>query len=178
MSQDRLFEYKPMTFHCTKALAAKLPSVSATPLTDTNPLDSWHAHLHVIDRRQCVMFCHDSTRFVLFASALKKEQFHHLGQLHKQLYLAALIAMEVPAATLKRVELAMGPTSFDTKTDRSVLGTMNQSRFEFDFFLDDYNHILEVDPLIAAKWFNHRPLSIRGKYIWADREMLALVSSL
>ena len=124
------------------------------------------------------MFCHDTTRFVLFESGLKKEHFQNLGQLHKQLYLAALIAMGVSEATLKRVELAMGPASFDTKTDRSVLGTLNQSRFEFDFFLDDYNHILEVDPLIAAKWFNHRPLSIRGKYIWADKEMLALISSL
>ncbi len=111
-----------MIFHCTKALASKLPEVSPTPLTDANPLVSWHVHLHVIDRRQCIMFCHDTTR--------------------------------------------------------SVLGTMNRSRFEFDFFLDDYANILEVDPLIAAKWFNHRPLSVRGKYLWADEQMLALVSSL
>lgn len=167
-----------MIFHCTKALATKLPSVSPTPLADANPLGSWHAHLHVIDRRQCIMFCHDTTRFVLFESGLKKEQFHNLGQFHKQLYLAALISMGVPEATLKRVELAMGPARFDIATDRSVLGTMNRSRFEFDFFLDDYTNILEIDPLIAARWFNHRPLSVRGKYLWADKEMLALVSSL
>ena len=167
-----------MIFHCTKALAAKLPDVQSTPLADANPLGSWHAHLHVIDRRQCVMFCHDTSRFVLFEAGLKKEQFLNLGKFHKQLYLAALIAMGVPEATLKRVELAMGPARFDTKTDRSVLGTMNQSRFEFDFFLDDYTNILEVDPLITVKWFNHRPLSVRGKYLWADKEMLTLVSSL
>ncbi|SJZ51316.1 hypothetical protein SAMN02745119_00843 [Trichlorobacter thiogenes] len=167
-----------MIFHCTKALAAKLPSVSPTPLTDANPLGSWHAHLHVIDRRQCIMFCHDTTRFVLFEAGLKKEQFQNLGKFHKELYLAALIAMGVPEATLKRVELAMGPALFDTATDRSVLGTLNQSRFEFDFFLDDYTNILEVDPLIAAKWFNHRPLTARGAWLWADKEMLALVSSL
>jgi len=167
-----------MIFHCTKALAAKLPSVSPIPLTDANPLGSWHAHLHVIDRRQCIMFCHDTTRFVLFESGLKKEQFQKLGQFHKELYLAALIAMGVPEATLKRVELAMGPARFDTATDRSVLGTLNQSRLEFDFFLDDYTNILDVDPLIAAKWFNHRPLTARGTWLWADQEMLALVSSL
>lgn len=167
-----------MIFHCTKALAGKLPTVSPTPLADANPLGSWHAHLHVIDRRQCVMFCHDTTRFVLFESGLKKEQFQNLGQLHRQLYLAALISMGVSEASLKRVELAMGPALFDTATDRSVLGTMNQSRFEFDFFLNDYNNILEVDPLIAAKWFNHRPLTARGKWIWADKSMLELIGSL
>ena len=167
-----------MIFHCSKALAAKLPSVSATLLTDANPLGSWHAHLHTIDRRQCVMFCHDTTRFVLFESGLKKEQFHNLGQLHKELYLATLIVMGVPEATLKRVELAMGPARFDTATDRSVLGTLNQSRFEFDGFLVDYNNVLDVNPLAVAKWFNHRPLTARGKWLWADKEMLALVSSL
>lgn len=167
-----------MIFHCTKALAAKLPTVSATPLTDANPLGSWHAHLHSIDRRQCVMFCHDTTRFVLFEAGLKKEQFKNLGQLHKELYLAALIVMGVPEATLKRVELAMGPARFDTATDRSVLGTLNQSRFEFDVFLDNYNNVLDVNPLATVKWFNHRPITARGTWLWADEEMLALVSSL
>lgn len=167
-----------MIFHCTKALAAKLPPVSQVPLKDANPLGSWHAHLHIIDRRQCVMFCHDTTRYILFESGLKKEQFHDLGQLHKQLYLASLISMGVSEASLKRVELAMGPAQFDTATDRSVLGTLNQSRFEFDFFLDDYSNILEVDAIIAAKWFNHRPLTARGKWIWADKAMLELVGTL
>ena len=124
------------------------------------------------------MFCHDTTRFVVFEAGLKKEQFQNLGQLHKELYLAVLIVMGVPEATLKRVEIAMVSARFDTVTDRSVLGTLNQSRFEFDVFLDDYNNVLEVDPLIAAKWFNHRPLTARGTWLWADKEMLALVSSL
>lgn len=167
-----------MIFHCTKALAAKLPSVSPTPLTDANPLGSWHAHLHTIDRRQCIMFCHDTTRFVLFASGLKKEQFHNLGQFHKQLYLAALISMGVSEASLKRVELAMGPTRFDTVTDRSVLGTMNQSRSDFDYFIADYSNILEVDSILAARWLNKRPLTARGKWLWPDKSMLELVGKL
>ena len=167
-----------MIFHCTKALAAKIPSASPTPLTDANPLGSWHAHLHIIDRRQCVMFCHDTTRFILFESGLKKEQFHNLGQLHKQLYLAVLISLGVSGVSLKKVELAMGPAQFDTVTDRSVLGTMNQSRSDFDYFIADYNNILEVDTIIAAKWFNHRPLTARGKWLWADKAMLELVGTL
>lgn len=167
-----------MIFHCTKALAAKLPAVSPTPLADMNTLGSWHAHLHTIDRRQCVMFCHDSTRFILFESGLKKEQFQNLGQLHKQLYLAALISMGVSDAILKRVELAMGPAQFDTATDRSVLGTMNQSRSDFDYFIADYNNILEVDAILAAQWLNKRPLTARGKWLWPDKSMLEFVGQL
>jgi hypothetical protein len=167
-----------MIFHCTKALAAKLPNVLPAPLADANPLGSWHAHLHVIDRRQCVMFCHDTTRFILFESGLKKEQFHNLGYLHWKLYLAALISMGVPEAGLKQVELAMGLAQFDSVTDRSVLGTMNQSRSDFDHFICDYNNILEVDPVIAAQWLNGRPMRARSVLIWPDKSMLELVNSL
>lgn len=52
------------------------------------------------------------------------------------------------------------------------------SAFEFDFFLDDYTNILEVEAIIAATWFNHRPLRARGKTIWADEEMFQLIYSL
>ena len=151
-----------MIFHCTKALAAKLPEVSPVWLADSNPSGSWHAHLHVIDRWQCVMFCHDSTRFILFQAGLRKEQFNNLGQLHRELFRFALVSMGVPDSSIKRVELAMGPATFDTATDRSVLGTLNQSRSDFDHFINDYRNILEVDPVIAARWLNHRPLTARG----------------
>lgn len=86
--------------------------------------------------------------------------------------------MGVSEASLKRVELAMGRAQFDVVTDRSVLGTMNQSRSDFDYFISDYNNFLEVDPNIAARWLNHRPLTARGVWLWADKSMLELVSSL
>lgn len=167
-----------MIFHCTKALAAKLPEVSLVKLADANPLESWHAHLHVIDRRQCVMFCHDSTRFILFQAGLRKEQFNNLGQVHKELYKGALDSLGVSEASLKRVELAMGPALFDTSTDRSVLGTLNQSRSDFDCFIPRYNNILDIDPIDAARWLNERPMTARGVLLWPAKHMLELVSKL
>jgi hypothetical protein len=40
-----------MIIHCTQKLAAKLPEVSAAPLTENSPLGNWHAHLYNYDRR-------------------------------------------------------------------------------------------------------------------------------
>jgi hypothetical protein len=124
------------------------------------------------------MFCHDSTRFILFQAGLRKEQFNNLGQLHRELFRFALVSMGVPDSSIKRVELAMGPATFDTATDRSVLGTLNQSRSDFDHFINDYRNILEVDPVIAARWLNHRPLTARGTWLWPDKSMLELVGKL
>lgn len=55
-----------MLIHCTKKLASRLPGVSPQPLADDHPLGSWHAHHYTIDHRNCVLFCHDTTRFTLF----------------------------------------------------------------------------------------------------------------
>ncbi|MBK5273919.1 MAG: hypothetical protein JJE30_02555 [Desulfuromonadales bacterium] len=81
-----------MLLHCTKKLAAKLPEVSATPLAETSHLGSWHAHLLTIDRRQCVMFCHDESHYVLFQPGLVKTNFADLGRLHRELFLSSLVA--------------------------------------------------------------------------------------
>ena len=110
-----------MLLHCTKKLAAKLPEVSATPLAETSPLGSWHANLYTIDRRQCVMFCHDESRYVLFLPGLIKSDFVELGRLHRELFLASLVALGVKETLLNRVSLALGPVQFDCITDRSAL---------------------------------------------------------
>ena len=68
-----------MIIHCSRKLAAKRADVSAEPLEETSPLGSWHGHLFTLDRRQCVMFCHDATRFVLFMPGLHKVDFEELG---------------------------------------------------------------------------------------------------
>lgn len=167
-----------MIFHCTKKLAGKLPVVSAAGLLETSPLGSWHTHVYTIDRRQCVMFCHDATRFVLFQAGLRQEQFAALGKLHRELFLAALIGQGVTEPALKRVELAMGPAQFDSVTDRSVQSSLNQARFDFDAYLEDCNNVMEVDLMDAVRWLNHRPTQARGVWLHPDKCMLELVGRL
>lgn len=62
-----------MVLHCSKKRAAMLAPMSSAPLEETNPLGSWHGHLYTVDRRQCVMFCHDATRFVMFPDKAMRE---------------------------------------------------------------------------------------------------------
>ena len=68
-----------MILHCSRKLAEKLSGVSLTPLEEASPLGSWHGHTFPIDRRQCVMLCHDRTRYSLFLPGLRKPQFAQLG---------------------------------------------------------------------------------------------------
>jgi hypothetical protein len=115
--------------HCTQKLAAKLPVVSAEPLTETSPLGSWHANVYTIDRHHCLLFCHDDTRYTVFLPGLRKEHFAELGRWFKEAFTASLAYMGVADNQVRRAELAIGPVQFDTCTDRSVQGSLNQMRF-------------------------------------------------
>ncbi len=163
-----------MIIHCTQKLAVKLPDVSATPLAETSPLGSWHAHLLTYDRRQCVLFCDDESRYCLFLPGLVKADFAELGRLHRELFLATLAALNVPEALLNRVVLALGPVLFDHKTDRSVLGSLRTADIDLSWLLHD-THVLDCDPLAIALKLNERPTSVKRKWVFPAQVMLTRI---
>jgi hypothetical protein len=160
-----------MIIHCTQKLAAKLPEVSAAPLAETNVLGSWHANLYTYDRRQCVLFCHDESRYCLFLPGLVKADFSKLGQLHRELFLATLVVQNVPEVLLKRVALTLGPGRFDRNTDRSVLGSLRTADIDLSWLIHDA-HVLDCDPLAVVLKLNDRPTSVKGKWLHPAKEML------
>jgi len=163
-----------MLIHCTRKLAVKLPDVSAAPLADARPLGSWHANLVHYDRRQCVLFCHDGSRYCLFLPGLVKADLARLGRLHRDLFLASLLALNVPQASLKRVILVLGPVRFDRHTDRSVLGSLRTANLDLSWLIDDV-HVLDCNPLAVAQKLNERPTSVRGHWLHPAQQMLERV---
>jgi Domain of unknown function (DUF6933) len=166
-----------MLLHCTQKLAAKLPEVSATPRVDLSPLGSWHANLYTYDRRQCALFCHDESRYCLFLPGLVKANFAELGWLHRELFLASLVALKLPEATLKRVVLALGPVRFDRKTDRSVLGSMRTADIDLSWLIHDV-HVLDCNPLAVSLQLNQRPATVKGKYLFPAEVMLERIKNI
>ena len=54
-------------------------------------LGDWHGHPLLLDRRQCALFCHDLTCYVLFLPGLRADHFADLGPWHQELFLTTLI---------------------------------------------------------------------------------------
>jgi hypothetical protein len=97
--------------HCTKKLLAKLPlgedgrlkSRRDWPLRadadDESPLRGWHANLILLQRRQCVLFVHDATRFPVFVPALKKDHFADLDWFFQDSFMNTLLKLGANHAT-------------------------------------------------------------------------------
>ena len=167
-----------MLLQCTQKLAARLADVSPAPLVEKSPLGSWHANLYQIDRRQCVLFCHDETRYMLFLPGLKKQHFENLGRLHRDIFLMSLAVNGVSDAKIMRVGVALGPVVFDRATDRSVLASMNIAIGDLDRYLERVVNLLELDLMATVLHLNARPVTVRGAWHWPGREMLARVDKL
>lgn len=168
-----------MILHCSQKLAAKLPDVSPAPLEETSPLGSWHGHLFTLDRRQCVLFCHDETRYVLFASGLRKEHFADLGgSCFRPLFLATLAALGCPTAQLRKAELALGPLRFDTATDRSVQGSLRVAKWDVEAWVYQAANVMELDAFALSCKLNERPATVHGKVVWPGDAMREAVGRL
>ncbi|OGQ97781.1 MAG: hypothetical protein A2521_02465 [Deltaproteobacteria bacterium RIFOXYD12_FULL_57_12] len=167
-----------MIIHCSRKLADKLAGVSETPLTETSPLGSWHGHLFTMDRRQCGVFCHDASRYVLFIPALRKVDFADLGKLFRPLYLASLAAFGAAPNQIRKAELALGPLRFDTAIDRSVQGAIRIVQTQDLEWLARETPVIDLDPLAVSCRVSHRPTTIHGKSLWPDLVMLEAVAQL
>lgn len=171
-----------MLLHCTKRLAAKLPPdhfrnpAPAGSPGERTPLVEWHGHLLLLDRRQCVMFCHDLTRYVLFLHGLRAAQFADLGRWHRELFLATLAVQGMPSSYLARLELMFGPLRIDCRTDRSVLGSLRVAADDLRYgSLPRVANVLDLDPLVISHGLNQRPCRVGKRCIWPAEAMRKLV---
>ena len=167
-----------MIIHSTQKLAKKLPDVSSEALTAASPLGSWHANLYLIDRRNCVMFCHDETRFSLFISALKKADFANLDFWFRDVYANTLLKLNFDTRLIEKGLAQITPLQFDTQCDRSVQGTMRIASYDLDSILLNTPNLtdLRTAPIYSiSASLNDRP--VRTKHlkssdcIWPDKEM-------
>ncbi len=169
-----------MVIHATRKLADRLPNVSKELLSEDSPLGSWHADRLTLNRRQCVLFCHDASRATLVAAGLRKPQFQRLySEVFKPLLADTLFSFGCKPASIDRTMLALGPIRFDTATDRSVLGSMRVARQDFEAYLfNRFPNVLMMDPVRASHRLTRRPVSVRGKHFWPEDRLLDMINAL
>lgn len=174
-----------MILHCTRKLASRIPSTTDLPdpgaehSSQSGPLHSWHGHLLTLDRRQCVLFCHDVTRYVLFMPGLRAPQFADLGRWHRDLFLAVLEAQGLERDRIAQAGLFLGPMRTDQTTDRSVLGSMRVVADDLKYgVLNRVPHVMELAPIATSLRLNDRPCAVRKTWIHPFAVMRELIERL
>lgn len=175
--------------HCTKKLLAKLPLHASGSLKRKRPLpyaandepesllSGWHANLLTIQRRNCVLFIHDATRFPVLATCLTKPDFADLDWWFQDALMNTLLKAGANDAQMEAASGALGPLVCDTECDRSVQGTMNQMKQDLEHLIwHDNLSITDLAPYGTGVWLAERPCTVKGKdFIWPKKAMLELL---
>jgi len=179
--------------HCTKKLSAKLPLLDNRRIKSSRPspyasndssevsaLGDWHANLLVLQRRQCVLFVHDATRFAVFVPALQKADFAELDHRFADSFMNTLLKVDADDDMMKRANGLLGPLICDNVCNRSVQGNMNQMAQEIAIMLDRNGiSVADITGYSVGAGLAHRPTSGKGikSAIWPDKAMRELLST-
>jgi len=176
--------------HCTRKLLAKLPlqdngrlqaktsSPWAANDTPATRLSDWHANLIRLERRQCVLFVHDTTRFPVFVPALKKPDFAELDYWFADTFMNALLKTGADDKIMTAAHLALGPLVCDNNCNRSVQGTMNQMAQDLEARLwYDNTGVEDLLPYSTSAWLADRPCTAKGVKgaLWPIKAMHGLL---
>lgn len=125
---------------CTRKLQREMGLATAHltgQVTDDGVLGPWHANLVYIERRKCVLFVNDATRFNFIAADIPRAQIRKLDECFR-LHLSALLAdYGLPDRAREAVCAEASEIGYAGGTDKSVLGTLNDLAFH-------YKHLVRV----------------------------------
>ena len=146
----------PLLIHCTQKLLAELPANLVDPAASG---DCWHANLLRIERRKCVLFTHDTTLYSVFVPGLKKPEFAQLDQIFGQRLFKALLWEAFPQDQIERMLDACRTIRFTRSNNRSVLGSMNDIRFQIEVHVAHAGGLANVELADLHQRLNRTPFS-------------------
>jgi hypothetical protein len=113
-----------LTLQCTQKLLKELKT-DLSPVKDADPITLWHANLITLDRRKCVLFTNDKTRYTFLVPGLKKPDFQMMGEMFLDNLFRCMRNDGLEQEGVEKVLSACSNYCFTKTSSKSVLGTMN-----------------------------------------------------
>ncbi len=139
---------------CTKKLLTELKVEDSGATIPTSPLGSWHANLLTLDRRKCVLFTNDLTRYSFLVTGLRKPDFQVLDEVFRQSLFKSLINDGFNQEQIEKVLDEIREISFTKTSSRSVLGSMNDIADIIKWTLPAEGGLANTDTVALMKKMN------------------------
>jgi len=164
-----------MIIHVTNKLAEKLKKAGfdVPAKSDNKPslLGDWHANITTIQRRQCIVFTHDQTRFTMALTGVTLKEFKNLNWWFNDLLANTMLKMDYPEALITKALDAMGDLHFDTDCSRSVQGTLRLMIDGLEPYTWDGTDIMDLGIYSLSRRLCDRPCNVKGRKecLWPAR---------
>ncbi|MBN6206103.1 plasmid pRiA4b ORF-3 family protein [Ralstonia pickettii] len=124
-----------MHIQCTKKLLDRL-KLKAEPVTEENPIFSWHANLVTINRRQTLVLMNDKTRYIAVSYGLKAKDFSKINSVIVQALREVLLHEGIKEELVERYIQDAGEIKFTTTKDRNHVARLNMASRNTEAFAD------------------------------------------
>ena len=165
-----------IAIQCTQKLLKEVGQEYKGAIIPTVPLGDWHANLLLLDRRKCVLFTNDLTRYSFLVAGLKKPDFKMLDEIFRQNLFKCLLRDGFSQEAIEKVLDEIREVVFTRTSDRSVLGTMNDMAQILKWTIQDEGGLKYVDLGELMDKLNRMPLKPLGYRFSFERMRKALKS--
>ena len=148
-----------MILRCTQKLLSELKIKPAVVESPADSFWSWHANMFYIERRKCVLITNDKTLFSLFIPSLKKPDFQSFHFMFGQFLFKNMLYEKIPQKQIETVLDQCHETDYGKTNNRSVLGSMNDQRFQLECIIQYMGGLAHTDVYELNHQINRNILS-------------------
>jgi len=123
----------------------------------------WHGNVFLHKRKKVLHLCHEASRYTIFIYNLRKKDFENLPDIINKHINYHIIKDKIPLKEAKYLLAISEKFSYFKKTNRKVLGTMNNMKLIFETLCQTENRI---DDKFFSYKINHMLFKIEGEYIY------------
>lgn len=128
----------------------------------SNPDALWHGNVFLHKRKKVLHLCHEASRYTIFIYDLKKKDFENLPAIINEHLHYHIIQDKIPLKEAKYLLAISENFSYFKRTNRKVLGTMNNMKLIFETLCQTEKNI--DDKLFSHK-INHMFFKLNKEYI-------------
>lgn len=133
-----------IAIQCTQKLLKQIGREYTEAIIPTLPLGCWHANLLILDRRKCVLFTNDQTKYSFLVPGLRKPHFKMLEEIFSQALFKCLLNEGLSQEEVEKVLDEIREIAITRTGDRSVLGTMNEIARDIEWRVSEYG-LMDTD---------------------------------
>jgi hypothetical protein len=150
-----------IAIQCTQKLLKQIGHEYTDAIIPTFPLGCWHANLLILDRRKCVLFTNDLTKYSFLVPGLRKPHFQMLEEIFSQALFKCLLNEGFSQEAIEKVLDEIREIAITRAGDRSVLGTMNDTAYHIKAMVAAYG-LMDMDISMLNHKINRIPLGPLG----------------
>jgi hypothetical protein len=140
---------------CTKKLLEEMDAQpSSSVAEDEGILGDWYANLLFIERKKCVLFVNEKTRFCFLMPDLKRVHIKNLAVVFRDGLFGALLSEGYPAPMIEHIISEYDTLGYGKATDRTVLGSMTEYAKTYDYWIASEGGLARCDLKAINKKMN------------------------